>query len=84
MTGDEVQGRDSGSWAFPSHVWNQYVAPCLDTIAVFFQIANHDPHLGLDIVRRTAEAAGGALEASSAPSGGARVVVRLPRLTPRE
>ncbi len=36
--------------------------------------------LGLDIVRRTAEASGGSLELStSARLGGARVVVSLPR-----
>ena len=36
--------------------------------------------LGLDIVRRTAEASGGSLEVGvSSPLGGARVLVRLPR-----
>ncbi|MGQ0624801.1 MAG: ATP-binding protein [Sporichthyaceae bacterium] len=35
--------------------------------------------LGLDIVRRTAEAAGGSVEIGASPSGGARVTVRLGR-----
>jgi signal transduction histidine kinase len=34
--------------------------------------------LGLDIVRRTAQAAGGSLAISNSPAGGAEVVVRLP------
>ena len=40
--------------------------------------------LGLDIVRRTAEASGGSLELSESPRlGGARVAVRLPRVAGR-
>ena len=35
--------------------------------------------LGLDIARRTAEAAGGALRLGSSDGGGARVVLELPR-----
>jgi signal transduction histidine kinase len=34
--------------------------------------------LGLDIARRSAEAAGGALEVGSSPLGGARIALRLP------
>jgi signal transduction histidine kinase len=37
--------------------------------------------LGLDIARRTVEAAGGALHSSRSPIGGARIVLELPVLT---
>lgn len=37
--------------------------------------------LGLDIVRRTAEEAGGDLELASSPSGGARVAMRVPAVS---
>jgi signal transduction histidine kinase len=36
--------------------------------------------LGLDIVRRTARAAGGEMVLGSSPGGGASVLVRLPRV----
>ena len=37
--------------------------------------------IGLDVVRRTSESAGGGLAIGQSPSGGARIVMRLPQAT---